>query len=141
MKAKIEVQDARRVLFSNYHRTLLEILFAAESGLHVRELARMAQYPVGSVHRELGALAGAGLLLKTKLGNRINYRPDPVHPLYAELAAIFGGGTKTRLRAAESPPEYMPKQPARRDRGSKRARCVVIAGPNGAGKTTFARDF
>ena len=56
---------------------------------HVRELARMTGISAGSIHRELKSMAGAGLLIRTQVGNQVFYQADRSCPIFDELASIF----------------------------------------------------
>ncbi len=77
-------------MFSPYRRRLLaKLLLRPDEQFHVRELARMTGISAGSLHRELKAMAAAGLLLRKKVGNQVFYQADSRCPIYAELAAIF----------------------------------------------------
>ena len=77
-------------LFSPYRREALAALFLRpDEGFHVRQLERMTGVSAGSLHRELKAMAEAGLLLREKHGNQVLYRVDPNCSIYAELASIF----------------------------------------------------
>jgi predicted nucleotidyltransferase len=77
-------------MFSPYRRRLLAtLLLRPDEQFHVRELERMTGISAGSLHRELKAMAAAGLLLREKVGNQVFYQADSRCPIYAELAAIF----------------------------------------------------
>jgi len=85
--------DASRVLFSNHHRLVLELLLLnPDVGIHVRELARRTGMSAGSLHRELRALTESGLLVREPFGNQIRYRMNRSHPAFAGLASIFTAG-------------------------------------------------
>lgn len=86
MTAKSPVE----VLFSAYHRRILALLLLRpEQSFHVREIARLAEVPAGSLHRELKRLAESGLLLREPAGNQVRYRANRDCPLFAELAGVF----------------------------------------------------
>lgn len=77
-------------MFSPYRRELLaKLLLRPDEQFHVRELARMTNISAGSLHRELKAMAEAGLLLRKQTGNQVLYQADTRCPIYDELAAIF----------------------------------------------------
>lgn len=77
-------------MFSPYRRRLLAtLLLRPDEQFHVRELERMTGISAGSLHRELKAMAAAGLLLREKVGNQVFYQADSRCPIYAELTAIF----------------------------------------------------
>ncbi|HZD53836.1 MAG TPA: nucleotidyltransferase domain-containing protein [Woeseiaceae bacterium] len=78
------------LMFSAYRRKVLEVLLLrSDEDFHVRELERLTGVPAGSLHRELKALSGAGLLTREHRGNQVRYRADRSSPIYSELAAIF----------------------------------------------------
>ncbi|MDH4126655.1 MAG: nucleotidyltransferase domain-containing protein [Gammaproteobacteria bacterium] len=77
-------------MFSPYRRQVLATLFLhPDEQFHVRELARLTKVSAGSLHRELTAMADAGLLLREKLGNQVFYQANAGSPIYEELGAIF----------------------------------------------------
>lgn len=78
------------VLFGTYHRRILALLLLhPEQSYYVREIARTANVPAGSVHRELRRLAESGLLLREAVGNQVRYRANRDCPIFPELAGIF----------------------------------------------------
>ncbi len=78
------------VLFGAYHRRILALLLLRpEQSFYVREIARLAKVPAGSLHRELKLLAESGLLLREPAGNQVRYRANRDCPIYAELAGVF----------------------------------------------------
>lgn len=77
-------------MFGAYRRKLLgTLLLQADERYHVRELARMTEIPAGSLHRELKAMADAGLLIREQVGNQVLYRADRSCEIFDELASIF----------------------------------------------------
>ena len=78
------------LMFGAYRRKLLGLLLMRpDERYHVRELARMSEIPVGSIHRELKTMAEAGLLIRDQVGNQVLYQADQSCPIYEELASIF----------------------------------------------------
>lgn len=78
------------VLFSTYHRRILALLLLRpEQSFYVREIARLAEVPAGSLHRELKFLAESGLLLREPAGNQVRYRANRDCPVFTELAGVF----------------------------------------------------
>ena len=78
------------LMFGAYRRQLLaQLLLRPDERFHVRELGRMTSIPVGSIHRELKALAAAGLLLREQSGNQVYYQAKRRCPIFNELGAIF----------------------------------------------------
>ncbi len=78
------------LMFSAYRRALLAtLLLRPDEEFHVRELGRMTGLSPGSIHRELKAMAAAGLLRQKRVGNQVLYQADRTCPIYEELASIF----------------------------------------------------
>jgi len=77
-------------LFSPYRQQMLAVLFMhPDEKFHVRQLARLTGISAGSLHRELKAMAAAGLLRRESQGNQVLYQADQDCSIYAELASIF----------------------------------------------------
>ena len=77
-------------LFSRYRRQVLALLLLRpDEQFHVRELERLTGISAGSLHRELKAMALAGLLVRERQGNQVLYRADRSCSIYEELASIF----------------------------------------------------
>lgn len=78
------------LLFPEYRRRVLGLLLLRpEEALHGREIARRTGLPAGTITRELGKLAAAGLLKREKRGNQQIYSADTAAPIYSELASIL----------------------------------------------------
>ena len=78
------------LLFPKYRRRVLELLLLRpEETLHGREIARRTGLSAGTITRELGKLAEAGLLKREKRGNQQLYSADTKGPIFAELASIL----------------------------------------------------
>jgi predicted nucleotidyltransferase len=78
------------VLFGAYHRRILALLLLRpEQSFYVREIARLAKVPAGSLHRELKLLAESGLLLREPAGNQVRYHANRDCPIFTELAGVF----------------------------------------------------
>jgi predicted nucleotidyltransferase len=94
------------LLFSAYRRQVLGLLLLRpDESLHVREISRLTGVPAGSLHRELRALADAGLLLREPAGNQVLYSANRACPIFPELAEIFRktSGLVDLLREALAP--------------------------------------
>jgi DNA-binding transcriptional ArsR family regulator len=77
-------------IFSRYRRQVLALLLLRpDEQFHVRELERLTGISAGSLHRELKAMAQAGLLTRERQGNQVLYRADRSCSIYEELASIF----------------------------------------------------
>jgi predicted nucleotidyltransferase len=78
------------LLFGAYRRQVLALLLMhPEQSFHVREIARITGKPAGTLYRELGSLAEAGLLVRSPFGNQVHYRANPACPIYEELRGIL----------------------------------------------------
>ncbi len=82
--------DPLDLLFGDYRRKLLGLLFARPNeSFHVRELSRLTNIPVGSLHRELKQLSHAGLLLRRPSGNQIHYQANQESPMFTDLTSLL----------------------------------------------------
>ena len=77
-------------IFSPYRRQMLAVLLLRpDEKFHVRQLERLTGISAGSLHRELKAMAGAGLLIRERQGNQVLYQADRSCSIFEELASIF----------------------------------------------------
>jgi len=94
------------VLFGKSMRAILALLYGRpDRRFFLREIARAAVSPPSSLQRELGALAGAGALTRTREGRQVYYQANPACPIFEELKSI---STKTFGVAAELRRVLMP---------------------------------
>lgn len=78
------------LLFGQTRSAVLSaLLLRPDASLHVRELARLTGASPGSLHRELRALADAGLLLRQEIGRQVHYRANTQSPVFEELAGLL----------------------------------------------------
>lgn len=78
------------LLFGTQRRRLLAQLFLNPSiALHVRELARRIGAQPGTLNRELHKLADAGLLLRSKVGNQVQYQANESCVIFTDLATLL----------------------------------------------------
>lgn len=78
------------LLFPEYRRRVLGLLLLRPGeALHGREIARRTGLAAGTITRELGMLAEAGLLKREKRGNQQIYSADTSSPIYVELSNIL----------------------------------------------------
>lgn len=68
---------------------LATLLMRSERALHVRELARVTAISPGSLHRELRALTGYGVLLREDRGHQVFYRANPDCPILPDLTGLI----------------------------------------------------
>lgn len=80
-------------LFPNVRREVLGLLLGQpEKCWHLRDIQRKTGLSVTTVRRELYGLVGAGILIRTKDGNRTYYHADKESPIFPELQGLI---TKT----------------------------------------------
>lgn len=94
------------ILFGTYRRKILALLFMRPNEqFHVREIARLADIPPGSLHRELKLLAEGELLTRAKSGNQVYYQANRDCQIYPELAGLFRktAGLADVIREAMAP--------------------------------------
>lgn len=83
-------QSLASLLFPEYRRRVLGLLLLRpDEALHGREIARRTGLQAGTITRELGKLAEAGLLKRVKRGNQQVYSADTGSPVFTELASIL----------------------------------------------------
>ena len=93
---------AHHLLGQTRSAVLSALLLHPEKSLHVRELARLTGASPGSLHRDLRALAGLGLLLRQEVGRQVHYRANPDHPVFSDLAGLLRLHVKTVERMARA---------------------------------------
>ncbi len=111
MRTKPRARRPAELLFGAYRRRVLSLLLSRpEESFYVREISRLTRIPAGSVHRELKALAEAGILARARLGNQVRYQADGACPILGELAAILreapGHADSVREAAPRGGPAY-----------------------------------
>ena len=76
-------------LFGKTQRALLALFFTQpEQSFYLRQIVRMARIGQGATQRELARWVKAGLLLRTRRGNQVNYQANSASPVFAELKAL-----------------------------------------------------
>ena len=76
-------------LFGKTQRALLALFFTQpEQSFYLRQIVRMARIGQGATQRELARWVEAGLLVRTRRGNQVNYQANPASPVFAELKAL-----------------------------------------------------
>ena len=70
--------------------SLLKVLLIhSHTAFYQRELARAVDARLYTVQRELKRLEQAGLVTRTRRGNRVYYRADHAHPAFQDLQRVF----------------------------------------------------
>lgn len=110
--------QAAELLFGRYRRQILALLLLRpEESFYVRELERLSGMRAGPLHRELTALAHAGLVRRLSHGNQVRYQANRQAPIFSELVGIFRktSGTAGRevLETREPEAPYRVELPAR----------------------------
>ncbi len=78
------------ILFGRHRREVLGLLLLRpDEKFFVREIARLTNVSVGSLHRELKLLTNAGILSRQPVGNQVHYQARRDCPVFQELASIF----------------------------------------------------
>jgi predicted nucleotidyltransferase len=91
------------VLFGKTRQAVLSRLFeSSSSAYYLRELARQTGISPGALQHELARLVAADLVEREDDGNRVRYRANVKHPIFAEMQSIVHKtcGLPTQLRAA-----------------------------------------
>lgn len=113
-------QQAAELLFGQYRRQILALLLLRpEESFYVRELERLSGMRAGPLHRELTALAEAGLVRRLSQGNQVRYQADQSAPIFGELAGIFrkaSGADGGSAQVREPEEHYRVPATARRSR-------------------------
>jgi predicted nucleotidyltransferase len=73
----------------NRRKALNLLLLHPERSLHVREIARLASAPAGTMVKELDRLHEVGLLIKARVGNQVQFSANRHHPVFSELVALL----------------------------------------------------
>lgn len=80
---------AATALFGKTQRALLTLFFMQpEQSFYLRQIVRLARIGQGATQRELARWVKAGLLLRTRRGNQVNYHVNPASPVFAELKTL-----------------------------------------------------
>ncbi len=106
MRTLSRVRRPLELLFGVYRRRVLSLLLLhGDRSFYVREISRLTRVPPGSLHRELKALAEAGILVRSTLGNQVRFQADPACPILADVAAILrkSGERSSAVREAARP--------------------------------------
>ncbi|MCY4593507.1 MAG: nucleotidyltransferase domain-containing protein [Bryobacterales bacterium] len=93
-------------LFTSTQQRVLALLFGQpDREFFVTEIIALAGSGRGAVQRELARLAGSGLAVVTRVGNRKHYRANQESPLFDEICSIVRKtvGLETSIRRALEP--------------------------------------
>jgi predicted nucleotidyltransferase len=82
------------LLFGRTRGRILATLYdKPETAFFVRQLARHISGSVGTVQRELTTLTAAGLILRDNRENKMFYRANRNHPIFADLRSLLAKTT------------------------------------------------
>jgi len=97
-------------LFGSKTRVKLLQLFYSNPNrsFYVREITRKIDEQINSVRRELANLLNVGLITSDTSNNKVYYEVNQRYEFYTPLQEIFGGGTKTRRKAAAGKATELP---------------------------------
>lgn len=88
-RAEAGVSALADALFTSTQQRVLGLLFGQpDRGFFVTEIIALADSGHGAVQRELARLAGSGLAIVSRIGNRKYYRANPDSPLFHEICDI-----------------------------------------------------
>ena len=93
-------------LFGRTRREVLALFYGRpERSFYLRQVIRSLGIGQGSVQRELARLAGAGLLLRTRVGSQVHYQANAASPVFSELKSLMvkSAGVGDVLREARAP--------------------------------------
>jgi len=78
------------VLFGAARRKILALLFGhSDQAYHLRQVVRETGLSPGGVHRELGQLAEAGIVTRSRQGRQVYFQANPACPIFAELKSLL----------------------------------------------------
>jgi predicted nucleotidyltransferase len=82
--------EAGAVLFGQTRRRVLGWLYGhADEAFYLRQIVRLTGAAQGAVQRELNALSGAGLLVRTVQGRQVYFRANRESPVFPELQSLL----------------------------------------------------
>ncbi|MDE0008778.1 MAG: nucleotidyltransferase domain-containing protein [Gammaproteobacteria bacterium] len=105
-KGRPGVSALADALFTLSQQRVLALLFGQpDRGFFVTEIIALAGCGRGAVQRELARLAGSGLAIVSRAGNRKYYRANPDSPLFDEIRGIVRKtvGVEESVRNALAP--------------------------------------
>jgi uncharacterized protein len=77
------------ILSSKIRSEIFRLLFGVnEEALHMREIERRSGLSIGTIQQEVKKLLRLTLIIERKDGNRIYYKANKEHPLYAEIRSL-----------------------------------------------------
>ncbi len=101
-----EQSSAAAVLFGKTRQAVLGLLYEQpDQGRYLRELARLTGISSGALQHELTRLLAADLVTREADGNRVSYKANTAHPIFAELQSIIRKtcGLPSQLKTALAP--------------------------------------
>ncbi len=101
-----DMEATAAVLFGKTRQAVLALLFEQpKQACYLREIARQTGVSPGALQHELGQLQKADLVERIQDGNRVTYRANMAHPVFAELQSIVRKtcGLPAQIKAALQP--------------------------------------
>lgn len=110
-------------------KVFLNLFDGQRSELHMRELERRSGCSIGTIQTELQKLARLELVASRRDGNRLYYRANHDHPLYADICSLVAktSGIIGQLRAVVA--------------GREDVACAFVFGSLAAGKEGADSDI
>jgi hypothetical protein len=101
-------------LFGSKTRVKLLQLFYSNPNrsFYVREITRKIDEQINSVRRELANLLNVGLITSDTSNNKVYYEVNQKYEFFTPFQEIFGGGVKTRKKAASGKAVELPADEA-----------------------------
>lgn len=91
------------VIFPRVRAEIIRLLFSDPAQeLHLRELSRRSSLALGTIQKEVSKLSRAELIVARRDGNRLYYRANTEHPIFAELQGIALKTTGLREQLADA---------------------------------------
>ena len=89
-KMRTKMKQAIEWIFPKVRRRVLSLLLGKPaSRWHLRDIERQLGFSVNTLKRELEGLAGSGILMRSKEGNRTYFQANTRCPIYPELRGLI----------------------------------------------------
>lgn len=101
-----DMDSTAAILFGKTRQAVLALLFdTPDQSYYLREMARRTGIAPGPLQHELGQLLKADLVIRAKDGNRVTYRANSAHPVFADLQGLVSKtcGLPAQLTTALAP--------------------------------------
>ncbi len=90
MSTSRENSAIAKLLFGETRRSLLGIFYGSpDQSFYLRQIIRMTGAGQGAVQRELELLTGAGIIIRSRVGNHVFFRVNSRNPIFNELRGLI----------------------------------------------------